>query len=126
MDPARPQNRWPELQVVGVEDRVVVVGPRGEPLDEVRERLDAKPAGEVVVERRDRLAVEDGVVGEAGPGRDGPTTGDLDVEPGRGGGVERRGQSPRRAGGCVALSDMGESHGRSVRSGHGDVVSAEY
>ena len=54
----RPEDRRAEREVGGVEHGRVVVVARREPSTRSRERLDPQAAAEVVVERRQRLAVE--------------------------------------------------------------------
>ena len=70
----------------------------------------------MLVERRQRLAEEDGVVGEPRIGRDRPAPGDLEVQPPAGAlrAVERAGQAPRSAGRGMTLADVGDSHGGSL------------
>ena len=103
---------------------VVVLGARLEPLHQVRQCGDPEAAGQVIVEGRDRLAEERGVVGQ---GRVAPATArrraDIEVEPARRRVVERRRQSPRRPGRRVPFPDMGQSHSAAVAGQAGANVS---
>ena len=85
-----------------------------EPVEELGQGRDAQPAGEVVVERRDRLAEEGGVVGAFRASGDDPAASDLQVEPAGRWVVEGRRQPPRRAGRGVAFAHVGQPH-ESVR-----------
>ena len=116
----RAEDRGAEGEVVGVEDRVVPGGvTRDEPLDQVDERGHAKAAGEMVVEGRDRLAVERAVVGQVRVRADGAPPGDLEVHPARAAGIERRRQAPVGSCGGVSFSDVGETHRPSLAKGCG-------
>jgi hypothetical protein len=71
----------------------------------------------MVVEGRDRLAVEDPIVGEVRIGRDGPATGDLEVDPVAWSSrivdfAEARDEPPRRSCWSVGLADVGQLHRR--------------
>src|SRR5439155_21246998 len=59
----RAQHGRPEDEVATLEDGIVILVSWRELLGELRERLNAQTARQVVVERGDRLAEEDGVVG---------------------------------------------------------------
>jgi hypothetical protein len=119
-----PKNRRAEPEVRGVEDRVVNarivarVDPGHEPLDELDESLDPEAAGEVVVQVRDRLAMEGVIVRQVSIGGHGAPSGDLQVDPvawlwavniAR---SEGRRKSPRRTGRRVHLPNMGQLHRR--------------
>ena len=86
---------------------------------QVGQGVHAQAGGEVRVEGRDRLAEKDAVVGAAGLGGDERAPSGLEVEPARAFGVERGGEAPRRAGGSVALPDVGDLHRLQCREGAG-------
>jgi class 3 adenylate cyclase len=67
----------------------------------------------MVVEGRDRLPMEDRIVGKLGARRDSASPRDLEVEPppGRLARIQRRHQPPWGTDGSVALSGMGDPHG---------------
>src|SRR5204863_6632566 len=58
------EDRRPEPEIAGIEDGLVVtsIAARDETLDELGQRLDPEAAGEVVVQRAYRLAVQDPVM----------------------------------------------------------------
>ena len=96
----------------------VVVLARDEALHELRQRLDAQPSPEMVVQRRHRLSVEHAVVGQVGVRDDGTAAGDVQVDPaGRWVASERGNESPGRSGRAVALPDVGKLHGRATTDG---------
>ncbi len=117
----RPKDGWPELQIRGIQDRIVVridlaaAGAAGA-LEQVGERLHPKTAGEVLVEGQDREPEEDAVVGPPLVGGGQPASGDLEVQPGArlrlglGAVTKCRRQPPGRAGRRVSLADVGDSH----------------
>jgi hypothetical protein len=125
----RPEDGRAEPEVGGIEDRFVIarvvtrVGARKEALDQLDEGLDPEAAGEVVIEIRDRLAMEDMIVRQVAIGGHGAPSGNLQVDPaaGFGGGVlgrvgiarsKGRRESPRCAGRCVRFADMRQLHRR--------------
>jgi hypothetical protein len=129
-----PEDRRTEPEVGGVEDRVVVAGvvvagvvvarivarvdPRDKALDQLDERLDPETAGEMVVEVRDRLAMDDVIVRQVSIGGDGSPSSDLQVDPMAGLGrvtvarPKSRRESPRRAGRRVHVAHMRQLHRR--------------
>jgi len=140
----RPQDRRPEDEVPGREHRLVSVVrvARREAINEVAERLDAEPAGQKRVERRDRLSMQRRVVGEVGPSRDSAPPGDLEVQPCDRflgappiAATERRREPPRRTSRTVPLADVRDLHasesiGRPTAAGSivrrsGDVPAAD-
>ena len=108
----RPEDRWTKDEIGCVQDGRVIVVTRFEAVDQVAQRLDAKPAGEMVVERRQRSPVDSRVMLEHRTGADGPPSGDLEVQPapGRITRVERGSEPPGCAGGCELLADVGDLH----------------
>ncbi len=102
----------------GTEHGVASSASRGvKPVDEVAECLDAQPARQERVERRDRLSMQGRVVGQAGTSGHGPAPRDLEVEPrvrfasvSRLGATERGHEPPRRTGRTVSLADVGDLH----------------
>jgi hypothetical protein len=110
----RAENRRAEHQVAILRDGVVIRLSRAETLNEVAKRLDPETGFEQIVERRERSAVEDAVVGEPGIGPDRATPSGFELQPSRRGAVAQRGnQAPRRAGRAVPIANMGELHRRS-------------
>ena len=109
-----------EGQVRRVQDRVVIgvsrTAGRAKALDQLDQRADPEPSGEVVVEGRDRLAEQDRVVRAARIGGQEPATHDLEVEPGLSR-ARRSGEAPRRARRAVSFADVRDPHpsGRSGR-----------
>src|SRR5439155_23604905 len=75
-----PEDRWAERQVRSSKHGVVVLV-RYEAVDQLGQRLDSQAPGQMVVERRDRLAEEDAIVGQVAIGGDRPTPGDLEIDP---------------------------------------------
>ena len=105
-----PQDRRPYREFGCPEDGVVIVVARFESFDELAKRLDAQAARQVLVERRQRLAVEGRVVGEPRVGRDSPAAGTLEVQPPLRGirAVEGARQAPRSTDRCIPLADVGD------------------
>ena len=110
------KDRRPKPERRGVQGSVVrrIERPPGEDaIDDLTEGLDAKAARQHVVQRRDRLAEEDGVVRASRICGDQASPSDLEVEP-----LVRvrcgSGQPPRSTRGCVALADVGNSHAPSL------------
>ena len=114
------KDRQPEVKIGRLEDGRVVVA-RPETVDEIGQRGYTQSAPEMIVERRDGLPVEDGIVGELGSRRDRASTGDLEIDPfgGRFLPTQRCRESPRRACGSVPLADMGDPHRSSLSRVHG-------
>ncbi len=114
----RAEDRRAEGEITGVEDGIVVRALRAghEALDEVREGLDPQPARQVVVEGRHGLAVEHRIVREVRVGRDRAAAGDLEIDPPRAPGIERRRESPCGACGGVSFTDVCEAHRPSLAS----------
>ena len=96
------------------QDGIVILVSWRELLGELRERLNPQAARQVVVERGDRLAEEDGVVGPPRITRDEPAPHGLEVEPPGGRLIEGGRQAPRGPGGGMDLTDVGEPHRRRV------------
>ena len=89
---------------------VIVAGV--EAIDELREYGDAHSPRQMVVERRYGLAEERCVVGELGSFSDSAPAGDLEVQPARRWVVDRSRQPPPGTGRRVALTYVGQTHGR--------------
>jgi hypothetical protein len=71
----------------------------------------------VVVERRDRLAMEGAVVGEIRIRGHCAPPGGLEIQPPVRVAAEGRHETPRAAGRCVPLADVGKLHGRRLGNG---------
>ena len=110
------EDRGAEGEILDVDDGVVVIA-WDERLDEVRQRGDAQAAAEVVVERRHRLPVQCAVVGEVRVRCHRPATRDLEVDPARAAGIERRREAPVGPCGGVVLPDVGDTHRPSLAKG---------
>src|SRR5262249_44679886 len=113
----RPQDRRTEGEIAWFENGVVLVTLEAsafEGLDQLRERRDAEGARQVIVERRDRLAIEDGVVRPPRIRGEESATNDLEVEPGSGAGG-RGGEPPRGTGRAKSFANVADPHRRFIR-----------
>jgi hypothetical protein len=113
------KERWAELQVGGIEIRVIIRvvgvdagGAEGSVVEDLAERGDAQSARQVIVERRERDADRRAVVGTPGIRRHEPAPSHLEVEPvlRTVTGAERRGEAERRASRGGPLADVGDPH----------------
>ena len=117
----RAEDRRSEPDVISIEDRVVVLVPRattrGESVNELAERREPEPAGEVVVERRDRLPEQDRVVPQPRVGGDQTPPDHLEIEPRP---VPARSREPPGlAGWGESLPDMSDAHARESMAQNG-------
>jgi len=108
----RSQDRRPERQVGGVEDRLVLGCGGGVALEQLGQRLDPQAARQVVVQGRDRLAEEDRVVGAAWVLDHQALPRLFEVQPGHRlrARIARGSQPPGRAGRGVPLADVSDLH----------------
>jgi hypothetical protein len=118
----RPENGRTEVQVGGRENGVVILAARDKALNQVCQRRDAEPGGEMVVQAGERSAMEGRVVGQARIGGDGSSSGNVEIKPlrrlgegtGLGGPAEGSGQAPRRPCRRMDFAHVGDLHRRRV------------
>ena len=110
----RAKDRRPEAQLACLEDRVVLLRPaaRAEPVHQLAQGRHAQPTGQMLVERRHRHPVQNGVMGSVADLQRrraaGQTSRSIQCSAARR--VQCRGQPPRRSGRRVALADVGDPH----------------
>ena len=79
----RLEDRRTEPHIFGLEDGVVIFVARHEPVEQVAQGVDPQPASDVIVEGRDRTAMERRIVLEGGPDSDRAPAGNIKVQPAR-------------------------------------------
>ena len=110
----RPQDRRAEVDDARRQDRLVIGLGSGVALDDLGERLDAKAARKVIVQRGDGLPEEGRVVRLLRILHDQALARLLEVEPVLCGGVARCRKPPGRASRCIALANVRDLHGLGV------------
>ena len=113
------QDRRPELETLGLEDRVVIVSGRLVGIEDIPQGLDAEAACEMVVKGGDRSAEESRIVGTAEILGQEAAPGDLEIEPAhrRRSISQPRGETPRAARRRELLAHVGNPHGPGVYGG---------